>query len=60
MLMMIPSCQCRRFQIALKMCCINNHNNVTKKFKKMTGIYQNKTELEKDIKIKKQCRVCWD
>ena len=40
--MLILKCQCRDFQMALKMCLINHHNNVAKKLKIIKGIHQNK------------------
>ena len=49
---LIPRCQFLDFQIALKMCRINNHNNVAQKLKEMSDIHQNKIELEKNIYIK--------
>ena len=49
---LIPRCQFLDFQIAFKMCRINNHNNVAQKLKEMSDIHQNKIELEKNIYIK--------
>ena len=42
--MLIPRCQCQDFQLAFKMCCINNHNNVAQKLKEMTNIHSSKIE----------------
>ena len=36
-------------QMAIHMCCINNHNNGAQRVKEMTDIHQNKIELEKSI-----------
>ena len=50
----VPRRQCQDFQMAFKMCSINNHNNVAQKLKEMTDIHPNKIESEKNIHINKQ------
>ena len=51
--MFILRCQCQDFQMALKMCRINNQNDVAQKLKEMTDSHRNKTELYK-IHLNKQ------
>ena len=54
--MLIPRCQCQDFQIAFKMCFINNHNNVTQKLKEMADIHPNKNESEKKYIYKQKVK----
>ena len=47
--MLMPRCQCRDFQIAFKISCLNHLNNVAQKLKEMADVQQNKIELEKHL-----------
>ena len=57
---LIPRFQSWDFPMAFKMCHINNHINAAQKFIKMADIHWNQTELEKNITIHKQYKVCRD
>ena len=39
--MLILRCECLDFQMAFKMCRINNHNDVAQKLKEMTDTCRN-------------------
>ena len=42
-------CQCGDFQMAFKICHMNNHNNVAQKLKEIRDIHRNKIESEKNF-----------
>lgn len=48
-LLQISICPCQDFQVAFKMFCKNNQNDVAQKLKEMTGINKHQITLEKNI-----------
>ena len=44
---MEPPSECLDFQMAFKICCINNHNDVAQKLKEMTHNHRDEIESEK-------------